>query len=375
MFDAAALVTLDPSGSPRTDAPARSAAAIIPYATYDRAVRLATDDYFRKIARGAAVDTAQWLDTIHRLTRRVASRYSALPFDALDADSATRMLERRFGARINTDRTAGIRDLHMGHAVIDERWTVTQYGHSASVHFVSLDGMVANGYQSWAWDGHAAHGGWSTDSTIVQVRPVYARGPQAVWPRLTSPQVMRDADAKLAQDSASDVVHAMHDQAGYFPGVEARLTRDGQHELLATLQARGYRGRELERRFKSAYAAAMRQSSIVAHEGRHAIDATLRLPLTSAQREYRAKLSEVAFATIPRLALGSILNATTGNDTPHGTANAQLLALLEQWIDAHRTSVSGGAASARVPAVLLIPRLTDSQLREITRGADPLGAH
>lgn len=372
LFDAAALVTLAPDGSARGDRAGRAAATTVPYAAYNRAVRGATDAYYRELARGAAVDTTQWLDTFHRLTREVASRYSGTPFGSLDVDSATRFLARRFGVRINNEHTAGIHDLHMGHAVIDERWTVTQYGHSASVHFISLDGMVSNGYQSWAWDGHAAHGGWGTDSTIVQVRPVYARGPQAVWPRLTSPRVVRDAAAKLAQDSAADVAHAMRDQTGYFAGVEERLMRDGQHELLTTLEARGYRGRELEQRFKSAYAAAMRQSSIVAHEGRHAIDATLHLPLTSAQREYRAKLSEVAFATIPRLALGSILNATTGNDTPHGIANAQLLAILVQWIDAHRDQVAGAPGSPSGPAVLLIPQLTDRQLREITRLADPL---
>lgn len=372
LYDAAALVTLAPDGSLRTDPAARAAAETVPYAAYNRAVRVATDTYYRTLAGGAAVDTAQWLDTFHRLTRQVASRYSGISFDALDVDSATRILVRRFGVRINNEHTAGIHDLHMGHAVIDERWTVTQYGHAASVHFVSLDGMVSNGYQSWAWDGHAAHGGWGTDSTIVQVRPVYARGPQAVWPRLTDPRIVRDAATKLTQDSAGDVVHAKREQTGYFPGVEERLMRDGQHELLTTLEAKGYRGRELEQRFKAAYAAATRQSSIVAHEGRHAIDATLHLPLTSAQREYRAKLSEVAFATIPRLALGSILNATTGNDTPHGTANAQLLAVLTQWIDAHRGRVAGATGTASVPAVLLIPNLTDAQLREITRLADPL---
>jgi len=115
----------------------------------------------------------------------------------------------------------------------------------------------------------------------------------------------------------------------------------------------------------------MRQSSIVAHEGRHAIDATLKLQLTSADREFRAKLSEVAFAPVPRLALGSILNGTTGDDTPHGTANGRLLDAIERWVDAHRDRVAGGADRSTA-AVLLIPRLSDAQLREIVRLADPL---
>lgn len=372
VLDAAVLTTLAPDGSHRADAAADAAERLRPYAAYCRAVRRMTEDHYRNVANTRVGDTTQWLNALDSLTRRVAAQYSGVPPASLTADSAARVLQRVFGVRINTGPTAGVRDLHMGHAVINEHWTVVQYGHSATVHFIALDGMVSNGYQSWAWDGRAAHGGWSTDSTIVQVRSVYARGPQRTWRELADSAAARAAAMTLARDSASDILHAERSQSGYFPGVQARLTRDGEREVLAALRRKGYRGPDLERQFKATYAAAMLQSSIVAHEGRHAIDATLHLPLTSAEREFRAKLSEVAFATVPRLALGSILNATTGDDTPHGIANGRLLGVLEHWIDAHRNQLPETPGTLNAPAVLLIPQLSDLQLRAITRLADPL---
>lgn len=371
MFGAAALVSIDADGHARTDGAARAASAIVPYAAYCRAVRARTDAYYREVASGTA-DTARWIGDLTALTQRVAAHYvSPVPTDSVPVHDAMALIERRFGARVNLGMTAGVRDLHMGHAVVDAHWTVSQYGHDAAVHFVSLDAMPSDGYQSWAWDGRAAHGGWGTDSVIVQVRPVYARDPLRVWHSLGDSGAARDLARVIAADSAADVARAQRVRIGYFAGVEKRLLRDGEREILDAQRARGYRGSALEQRFKSTYAAAIRQSSIVAHEGRHAIDATLKLPLTSADREFRAKLSEVAFAPVPRLALGSILNETTGDETPHGVANARLLEAIERWIDAHRDRIAGDA-DRRTPAVLLIPRLSDDQLRDIVRLNDPL---
>src|SRR5690242_5533336 len=58
-------------------------------------------------------------------------------------------LARRFGALLQLGITGGYYDMHLGHVVGDERRTVTQYGKTARVTFVALDGMVTNGLQSW----------------------------------------------------------------------------------------------------------------------------------------------------------------------------------------------------------------------------------
>ncbi|MEO8880124.1 MAG: hypothetical protein ABI446_06965 [Gemmatimonadaceae bacterium] len=115
----------------------------------------------------------------------------------------------------------------------------------------------------------------------------------------------------------------------------------------------------------------MDESSIFAHEGRHAIDKTLHIADSSAKNlEYQAKLSEIAFAPLPKLALAGILGANLGDDTPHGIANAKLLRGLLDWMRHH--GFSEGAAELPLP--LRIPTLTDSQLRSAARALDPMAA-
>ena len=44
----------------------------------------------------------------------------------------------------------------------DRHRTVEQYGHKADVRFMMLDNIVSNGFQSWAWESGAQHGGWGS---------------------------------------------------------------------------------------------------------------------------------------------------------------------------------------------------------------------
>jgi len=67
------------------------------------------------------------------------------------------------------------------------------------------------------------------------------------------------------------------------------------------------------------------EATVFAHEGRHALDQH-DLPdafrvMTDDERELRAKLSEVAFASDPKLALtGSVIGARLDESTGHGRA-------------------------------------------------------
>ncbi|MEP6621328.1 MAG: hypothetical protein ABJE47_18525 [bacterium] len=137
------------------------------------------------------------------------------------------------------------------------------------------------------------------------------------------------------------------------------------------MRQRGRRGLDPQSAFETAYGVYIDESSVFAHEGRHAIDRTLGLAnLGAAELEYRAKLSEVAFAPHPRLALAGILDAPTGDSTPHGLANARLARRLLDWMAVH------GAANARTghARLLDIPRLTDAQIIAAMRSLDPLAA-
>lgn len=342
---------------------------IVAYARFLRDARRITNSYYGDVAR-ARGDTAQWKTDLFaaggRLWPRLDSRTPAAAYSPalLGAE-----LDRRFALVVNIGTTAGTLDLHAGHRISDETRTVHQYGRTATVHFAVLDGMISDGYQTWAWDGSAAHGGWASDSVIIQVREAYANGPLRAWHSITdSAAIIRDAKT-IARDSAADAARAHGSGAGDFPSLEERLLRDVRRALLDSLRASGLAGAALQSAFEHTYGGWVDESSIFAHEGRHAIDRGLHLADSSAANlEYRAKLSEVAFAPSPRLALSGIVRASESDSTPHGIANAKLMLGLLDWMARHAAPLRDPA----IPLALQIPKLTDDQLRAAVRSLDPL---
>lgn len=229
---------------------------------------------------------------------------------------------------------------------------------------------MSNGFQTWAWDGDQAHGGWADANTIVQVRPEYAAGPLSAWQSLTDSIEWKRSLEKQVADSVADIDRARSNPYAYLPGLHARLHRQDLVVLRDSLRAAGLEGDALRAAFMAEYDFARTGSSIFAHEGRHALERRMDLDLDTWEREYRAKLSEVAFARRPRLALrGGILNANIGDDTPHGRANLRLMRELVEWIDAHRAEIHG--FDATLPLLPQLSLLTDAQLRDAFRSLDP----
>jgi hypothetical protein len=113
----------------------------------------------------------------------------------------------------------------MGHRVVDEKRTAEQNGRRATIHFIALDATVSNGYETWMWDGHGAHGGWGEVGLIVQVRPAYAGGALRDWQELTDPERRARADARIAEETLRDDTRAAKDAYAYLPGLALRLKR------------------------------------------------------------------------------------------------------------------------------------------------------
>jgi len=110
------------------------------------------------------------------------------------------------------------------------------------------------------------------------------------------------------------------------------------------------------------------QSSILLHEGRHAIDAAEKFNGSAADREYRAKLSEVALAGAPRDALGVIFAGVVGGKSPHGEATERLARGLIGWMQVHRTEIHDLKAGNLMTQIDV---LTDDQIRAAARSLDP----
>jgi transferrin receptor-like protein len=368
LFDAAAVVATHQSYS---DSGGASDREIIAYSRFLRDVRDITDRYYQATALHKG-NEKEWRSQVTTLAASLWGRLGWIrrkppPFDI---DRFASEIDHRFGAVFNLGQTAGYSDLHMGHRVVDTRRTVRQYRRTADVRFIALDGMVSNGFQSWAWDGRAAHGGWGGAKLIVQVRPGYAEAPIRAWIEVTDSALRRLSDAQISTDSVQDLKRAIVTPVAYFPSVRARLIRAGRTELLDSLRSAGDRGTHLRAEFERLYGEAGVESSIFAHEGRHAIDETIGARGDAADKEFRAKLSEVVFAPHPRLAIGSIIDENLGDASPHGQANARVARGLLEWLRIHAQEIP--SINPDLPLLPQLPTLSNKQLRDAFASMDPL---
>ena len=151
-----------------------------------------------------------------------------------------------------------------------------------------------------------------------------------------------------------------------------RLLHQGRDQLLARLKDQDLQGTALRLSFLDEYRQAVLESSIFAHEGRHAIDKLGWLSFLSsdATTEFNAKLSEVAFAPEPRLALGAIFSNTIGSHTPHGQANQQIMKGLVGWMKEHSHEIP--RMDHDRPLLPQFDLLSDAQIRSAFQSLDPM---
>jgi len=287
----------------------------------------------------------------------------------------TQVLRSAYGLYGRHGATDGFAGVHLGHIAQSERRTVDQYGHRAQVSFLALDNMLANGFQTWLWDGDAATGGWAEEGgVIVQVRPEWTSGPLRGW-RLVSDGPARARFLERQKERTEADVRAVANGPAVMSGLADRLRLQAADQVHARVKAAAGSSADLRRAFLEEYWRASFQESILAHEGRHAIDKVLVRGvrrLDDANLEYRAKLSQLALAEYPRLGLYNIVSEVGGGGG-HGKANSQLIGKFAEWIEAHRREVAG--LDPALPAMVQLDKLSDEQIRAIARSLDPIAAN
>ena len=370
LFDAAALVAREPAAPPMS----RRDAEIVAYAAFTRRLERDVNDYYRRTLLGQPNPLA-----LRRLwVRATRDLWPQLDWSGVDTAAAyypaavPTELTRRFGAIVRFGTTAGYYDLHYGHLVLEDARQVEQYGHRVAVQLIVIDGIVSNGFQSWAWDGSAEHGGMQTGDTIIQVRTAFVENPFLLWLSVSNQNRQAGEAATIAADSASDWARVAADSAGFLPGVRGRMIRDARQAIVDSLQRAGLTGDSLRTAFILEWLRAARESGVFAHEGRHAIDHALLPDASPDELEFRAKLSEVALASRPRIALATMLHASIGDATAHGRANKRVMLGLIRWMRSHASTIAGiDTSRAMLPQ---LPLLTEAQLREAFRAMDPLAS-
>jgi hypothetical protein len=286
-----------------------------------------------------------------------------------DAKQALRQAYGLFGTVGDTD---GYASIHLGHIIQNDRRVVEQYGHRALVAFIAIDNMISNGFNSWLWDGTAAAGGWTeAGPTIVQVRPEYTSDPLNAWSLYSGGAARQRIAARATARQAADLAALKQQDVATLAGLADRLKIQVADQVGARAKAAMGPGGDLKRAFLQEYWRASFQHSIFIHEGRHALDKGL---VTGVGRlfdnpEYRAKLSELALADYPRLALANI-DGQIGDGSAHGKANEKILAAFGEWTKVHAADVKG--FDPALPPLVQLDKLSDDQIRAIARGLDPL---
>jgi hypothetical protein len=350
-------------------APDKDLSDVIQYARWIRALKFRLDEDYRQRALGKADDKR----FLALFTSQAEALWSALEWagkpDAFALNRFTEEIGRRFGALIRLF-PGGV---SFGHRVRDENLHIDQYGRTATLHFVVIDSMVSNGYTSWLWDGRASIGGWAEPasathpSTIVEVR---SDSSISAWNAVSEPAAIARIRDTVIRQSQDDELRARQNPYAYLPGLSARMAQRGRERLLNRLKTTGLAGAELRASFLSEYEKAHQAAGIIAHEGRHALDLAATPGMPSEELEFRAKLSEVAFAPEPLLALGGIFDSNIGlAGDAHGMANARIMKGLVAWLAAHGPDIPSLDRSH--PLLPQFDRLTDDQMRAAFRSMDP----
>lgn len=321
--------------------------------TFDDAVRAATLRANREVAAGGS---AQWYGDEIR-----GAMGQLLQANNLEGDPI-QLLADTFGLYGTIGETSGYPSLHGGHLAQREQLAVSQYGRSGEMNFIVIDRMLSNGYESWLWDGWAEAGGWSSDgNTIVQIRSAYTDGPLSAL-RRTRPGPARDRFVADAERQAADERAALgRDGVAQVSATAARLDQQVYDQIAAQVVAD-------DEAFIAEVWRATNQYSITSHEGRHALDNASEPGLSTAQLEFRAKLSQIIFADYPRLGLASVAGQQL-NNTPHGIGNRRVLQGYRRWMRAHRSEIAGFDRSQ--PTLSQLDKLTDAQIVAIARSMDP----
>lgn len=370
LFSEAELLALDPGATDavREDPRVRE---LMAYARTLRGLRHSITEYYRRVSPGRRSKS--------RLDRIFATSWDDLaealvgvaPGDLSTWTEVEPIIARRFGAKVTIGRTGRFYGAHYGHIVADETRTIEQYGNVGELRFVALDNFVSNGFPGWRIDGGGSSGGWAGPDEMWQVRPSYAGRAVILWLVFTDQDMLRRHEAEIERATAADDEIARRTPHAYLPGLSQRLKYQGITRLRDRLAASGLAGDALREAFIQTYERAVLESSIFAHEGRHAIDRPLtKRGYPAPNAEFTAKLSEVAFAPEPRLALGGIFSPNIGNRSPHGVADAEIMKRIVKWMRANADEIA--ELDDERPLLPQFDRLTDEQIRTVFRSMDPL---
>jgi hypothetical protein len=282
-------------------------------------------------------------------------------------------IKERFGADGYVGHTVGYYGLLMGHVIHYELKEVNQYGYAATFQYSSIDRMISQDFTTWY--GATNVGGWGTDSSMVQVRSSYLSDPFQRLAWMIDTAEKRKIEQRIAEAKNSDLVRCSSDPYADASHLSLELRYEASQKLYDSLRSTGLEPAQLNLAFISETMRRTIESSVFAHEGRHAIDQLFfkeefkKMP--DDERELRAKYSEVIFSSDPKLAFtGSIFGGDLDENTNHGKANMRFRKLIVDWMNKHKSEIRG--LDATKPMMFQFDLLSNVQIVGMCREFDVL---
>src|SRR5262245_47167082 len=284
------------------------------------------------------------------------------------------LIRQRFGAEGYQGTTVNFYGMLMGHVVQDEIRSIKQYGKVSEFRYVLIDRLLSQDFTSWY--GTTNVGGWGTESTMFQVRSAYLAEPFKRLAWVTDLNERAKAVEEIERARSADLVNCAKDRYAEPRSFAVKMKLDAAIQIFDALKAKGLRQEELAFAFVSEWMRLNVEATVFAHEGRHAIDQRYFKEsfdkMSHAERERRAKLSEVVFSSNPKLALTGIIGARLDESSGHGLANKQIRVTLVDWMQSHADAIDG--LDKRLPLIMQVDRLSNKQLVEILTAVEPLAS-
>lgn len=344
---------------------------LVAYSSFLTELELATTDFYQKTALGEAEPKVFRIQLIGLIQRLWSTFHWTGEPKEFSLDNVEIEIDKRFGASIRIGSANGWFSMTWGHKVIEYKTEVSQYGQSSVMVFRSLDYLISNGFLGWYFDNSGVIGGWQSDELVYQVRTRYLNGPLEVWQQFKELSGRTDFTQEVRQQMEEDERLAQQEHTVIFQGMLSQMEFQAHQELIQDLKQAGHEGDELKKEFLTRYKTLTFQDEILSHEGRHLIDhlMTANEKLSGPELEYRAKLSEIAFAKYPFMALSRIFRGGI-DSSPHGRANMRLAENLYAWMEENWREVEGIEASLHKGPQLF--KLTNQQLVDVIQSFDPL---
>ena len=285
-------------------------------------------------------------------------------------------LFKRFGAVINNGKGGDQISFFMGHSVINQKHTIEYYGRTTEITFLSLDYIKGNIFPHWYF-GFFGIGGWATsDKEIMQMRQVSfnINSPVLVYERLINEEKKEQWRREIEALSEKDDSLASADPYILLPGIRERMKFNAYSRILDSLKFVAIQENELKVHYLSAIDNIF-NATVYNHEARHILDSYEDYPenskmYSSGEREFRAKLSEIAFSVNPKLVIAETILRYEGG--PHEVANLRIVKGLVDWMENNKEEITG--LEQNRPLLPQLDLLTNEQIVQAVHSFDPLYA-